>query len=258
MRIVCGIEYNGARYGGWQRQTNGVSVQGVVEKALSHVANHPVKVFCAGRTDKGVHATAQVVHFDTDAERPDHSWLLGSNVHLPGEVRLLWVRRMDEKFHARFSAQARQYRYIIRNHPVASALGFERVTWERMPLDELRMQAAALHFLGIHDFTSFRAVGCQARNPVRDMQHIQVTRQGDFIYLDVRANAFLHHMVRNIAGVLMAVGRGEQEPDWVKQVLELRDRTRAGVTAPAHGLYMVGVRYPSVFSIASEGYLPVF
>lgn len=258
MRIACGIEYNGARYYGWQRQPGSVTVQGAVEKALSCVANHPVQVFCAGRTDSGVHATAQVIHFDTDAKRADHSWLLGTNAHLPGDIRILWAQETDEAFHARFAASARQYRYVILNRRIASAIAFERVTWERCPLDEERMQQGAQHLLGKHDFTSFRAMACQASHAVREVQLIQVTRQGDFLYLDIRANAFLHHMVRNIAGVLMAVGQAEQEPGWVKQVLDLRDRTQAAVTAPAHGLYLVGVTYPADFSIDSQGYLPTF
>lgn len=258
MRIACGIEYNGARYCGWQRQPGTVTVQGAIEKALSRIANHPVNVFCAGRTDSGVHATAQVIHFDTRAERPEHSWLLGSNANLPGDIRILWVRKTAKDFHARFSARARQYRYIILNRRVASAVGFERVTWSRCPLDEQRMQRGAQHLLGKHDFTSFRAMACQAKHAVRDVLQIQVTRRDDFLYLDIRANAFLHHMVRNIAGVLMCVGQGEQAPDWVREVLLQRDRTRAAVTAPAHGLYLVGVSYPAAYSIDSQGYLPAF
>jgi tRNA pseudouridine38-40 synthase len=235
-----------------------VTVQAAVEKALSCVANHPVNVICAGRTDSGVHATAQTIHFDSDAERPDHSWMLGANVHLPGDIKILWANKVDNRFHARFSAQARQYRYIILNRPVASAIAFKRVTWERRPLDVERMQKGALHLLGTHDFTSYRAVSCQANSAVRNVQYLQVTQQNDFLYLDIKANAFLHHMVRNIAGVLMTVGQHEQEPGWVREVLDVRDRTQAGVTAPAHGLYLVGVSYPSEFSISSQGYLPVF
>ncbi len=258
MRIACGIEYNGARYSGWQRQPGTVTVQGAVEKALSRVANHPVNVVCAGRTDSGVHATAQIIHFDSEAERADHAWQLGANTHLQGDVRLLWSQKIAEGFHARFSARERQYRYIILNRQVASAIGFERVSWVRKPLDAASMQEGAQFLLGQHDFTSFRAVACQAKSAVREVQHIQVTRQDDFIYLDIRANAFLHHMVRNIAGVLMVVGQGEQKPGWVQQVLDLRDRTEAAVTAPAQGLYLVGVAYPPAFSINSQGYLPVF
>ncbi len=258
MRIACRVEYNGAAYCGWQKQPGTVTVQGAVEKALSCVANHPVNVICAGRTDSGVHATAQTIHFDSDADRPGHSWMLGANVNLPGDIKLLWANIIDENFHARFSAQARQYRYVILNRPVDSAIGYKQVTWERRPLDAERMQKGAVHLLGQHDFTSFRAVSCQANSAVREIQHIQVTRQDDFLYLDITANAFLHHMVRNIAGVLMAVGQNEQQPDWVREVLDLRDRTQAGVTASAHGLYLVGVSYPSEFSINSQGYLPVF
>ncbi len=258
MRIACGVEYHGAKFCGWQKQSSGHTVQAVVEQALSFVADHPVQVVCAGRTDSGVHATGQVIHFDSHAERADHAWLLGANVRLPGEVRLLWTRKIDESFHARFSALARQYRYIIFNRPVASAIGYQQVSWERRPLELVPMQAAACHLLGEHDFSSFRAAGCQAKRPVRDIQQISLSRQDDYLYLDIRANAFLHHMVRNIAGALMTVGRGEETPDWVKHVLEQRDRTCAAATAPAHGLYLVGVTYPEQYGLPSLGYQPVF
>ncbi|HHO67420.1 MAG TPA: tRNA pseudouridine(38-40) synthase TruA [Gammaproteobacteria bacterium] len=258
MRLACGIEYDGSGFSGWQRQPGSRTVQGEVERALSYVADHPVELACAGRTDAGVHATAQVVHFDSDAPRSERSWLLGANANLPDDVRLLWVQPVAEDFHARFAATARRYRYVILNRPVASALERGRTTWERRPLDETRMAAGARHLLGEHDFSSFRALACQAKHPVRTVHRLDVSRSGPYLYLDVEANAFLHHMVRNIAGVLMAVGRLEEPPDWVAQVLAHRDRTRGGVTAPADGLYLVGVTYPDKFGIDGSGQLPCF
>jgi len=258
MRISCAVEYDGAGFSGWQRQDHSRSVQGDVEAALSRVADHPVQVCCAGRTDAGVHATWQVIHFDTRSERSERSWLLGTNANLRKDVRLLWAREIQDDFHARFSAQARRYRYVILNREVASALLRNQVTWDHRQLDEARMQAGAGHLLGEHDFSSFRAVACQARSPVRTVHRLEIARSGEYLYLDVEANAFLHHMVRNIAGVLMAVGRGEQSPGWVKEILEHRDRTRGGVTAPAQGLYLVGVKYPEQYAIEPRGVVPMF
>ncbi len=258
MRFACPVEYDGSGFSGWQRQDHARSVQADIEAALSKVADHPVQTACAGRTDAGVHATWQVIHFDSHAERSERSWLLGTNSNLPEDVRLLSITPVAEAFHARFSAQARRYRYVILNRPVASALLRQRVTWTRRPLDARRVSAAAAHLLGEHDFSSFRAVACQAKSPVKTVHRLDVTRSGDYLYLDVEANAFLHHMVRNIAGVLMAVGRGEREPDWVGEVLERRDRTQGGVTAPAAGLYLVGVRYPHEYGVGPLGALPQF
>ena len=256
MRFACAVEYDGEAFSGWQRQAHARSVQAAVEHALSYVADHPVEVSCAGRTDAGVHATWQVIHFDTDARRNERSWLLGANANLPDDVRLLRVQPVDEGFHARFSARARSYRYVILNRDVPSALLRHRVAWEHRPLDEQRMQEGADYLLGEHDFSSFRAVACQARNPVRTLHRLTVARHGDRVCLDVEANAFLHHMVRNIAGVLMTVGRGERPAQWVDEVLQHRDRTRGGVTAPAGGLYLVGVRYPEHFGVAPRGVVP--
>jgi len=258
MLIACGVEYDGAGFSGWQRQQLVRSVQAEVEAALSKVANQPVQLFCAGRTDAGVHATQQVIHFETTAERRERSWMLGANANLPGEIKLTWVRQVEEDFHARFSAEARSYRYIILNREVPSALLRGRVTWVHETLDAARMQAGARHLLGEHDFSSYRATACQAKSPVRTVHRLDISRHGDFIYLDIEANAFLHHMVRNIAGVLIAVGRGEQEPLWVREILEHRDRARGGVTAPSGGLYLVGVRYPERFDLPAQGMLPVF
>jgi tRNA pseudouridine38-40 synthase len=258
MLIACGVEYDGASFSGWQRQKHAHSVQAEVEAALSKVANHPVQLFCAGRTDAGVHATHQIIHFETTAERKDRSWVLGANSNLPDEITLSWARQVDDDFHARFSAEARSYRYVIYNRDLPSALLRKRVTRVHEALDAERMQAGAQYLLGEHDFSSYRATACQAKSPVRTVHRLEITRSGDFIYLDIEANAFLHHMVRNIAGVLLVVGRGEQEPVWVRDILEYRDRARGGVTAPSGGLYLVGVRYPERFGLPAQGMLPVF
>jgi tRNA pseudouridine38-40 synthase len=258
MRFACAVEYDGAGFSGWQRQAHARSVQGAVEQALSFVADHSVQVSCAGRTDAGVHATWQVVHFDTEARRSERSWLLGANANLPGDVRLLQLQPVDDRFHARFSAQTRSYRYVILNRAVQSALLRHRVAWEHRLLDEADMQQGARYLVGEHDFSSFRAVACQAKSPVRTVHRLEVGRRGDLVYLDVEANAFLHHMVRNIAGVLMTVGRGDRQADWVDEVLQHRDRARGGVTAPASGLYLVGVSYPPRHGLAASGVVPAY
>jgi tRNA pseudouridine38-40 synthase len=258
MRIALGIEYDGSAYYGWQRQAQGMTVQGRVEAALSRVADHPVSVVCAGRTDTGVHAMAQVVHFDTDARRTDGNWVRGANANLPHDVRVQWSAHVDEHFHARFSARRRSYRYIIQNRPVASAILRQRVCHEIRPLDHARMQAAACALVGEHDFTSFRAAGCQAKSPRREIYRLDVTRSGDCVYFDVEANAFLHHMVRCIAGVLLAIGRGEQPIDWTGELLQARDRMQSGVNAPPGGLYLVSVVYDPAWRLPAEPRLPVF
>ncbi len=258
MRIACAVEYDGSGFCGWQRQDHARSVQADVESALSKVADHDVRVVCAGRTDSGVHASWQIIHFDTSARRPARSWVLGANANLPRDAGLLWAREVDEDFHARFSARARCYRYVILNREVPSALLRQRVTWIHQSLDVSRMQEGARHLLGEHDFSAFRALACQAKTPVRTIYRLEVKRSGRYLYLDVEANAFLHHMVRNIAGVLLAVGRGVQSSGWVRDVLRQRDRTQGGVTAPADGLYLVGVRYPARHQIPPLGALPQF
>ncbi len=252
-RIALGIEYDGSRYCGWQRQSHAPSVQAVLESTLSSIANHPVTLFCAGRTDTGVHAVCQVAHFDLETDRPARAWLLGANTRLPDDVSISWARPVADDFHARFSARARSYRYVILNRPTPRAVLAGRVTWIYHPLDVTPMAEAARHFLGEHDFSSFRAAGCQARSPVKTVEAISVVRSGEFIYLDIRATAFLHHMVRNIAGVLMAIGRGERPVSWVPELLQCRDRRAAGVTAPPHGLYFTAVDYPERFGIEAIG-----
>ena len=249
MRIALGIEYDGRPYCGWQFQDHSPSVQVVVEQALSNVAAHPVRVICAGRTDTGVHAAEQVVHFDTQAIRDDKAWVMGSNANLPKSVSVLWIRQVGASFHARFSAIRRRYRYVIFNRHVRPAFLGGRVAFCFRPLDETRMQAAAQYLLGEHDFNAYRAVACQAKSPVRTVYRLDVTRRDELILIDIEANAFLHHMVRNIAGVLMAIGAGEREVEWAKQVLDGRDRSLGGVTAPPDGLYLMAVTYPEAFGL---------
>ncbi len=260
MRIALGIEYDGSAFHGWQVQQEGVrTVQKALEGALSRVADHPVRVVCAGRTDTGVHALGQVAHFDTEARRSGRNWLLGSNVNLPDDVCVTWTREVDPAFSARFSALSRRYRYFILNRTPRSAVLAGRVTWVHRPLDAEQMHHAAQALVGEHDFSSYRALGCQAKSPVRTLHSIEVVRRGDFLVLSLHANAFLHHMVRNIAGVLMAIGRGERPVEWAAEVLSLRDRTLGGVTAPPQGLYFETVEYPDTFAIppASASGFPV-
>lgn len=250
MRIAAGIEYDGSQFCGWQLQKHAVrTVQGEVESALSKVANHPLRVNCAGRTDTGVHATSQVVHFDTDAERDERSWVFGANANLPKDVVVLWAKPVSDEFHARFSANRRAYRYVIFTREVRPTFLAGRVTWHYRKLDIERMQQAGNLLIGEHDFSSYRAVACQAKSPIRTLHRLEVSHQGPFIFIDVEANGFLHHMVRNIAGVLMAIGEGEQPVEWSREVLEARDRALGGVTAHPSGLYLTHVGYPEQFGI---------
>ena len=244
-RVVLALEYDGSQFHGWQFQKSGVrSVEGELAKAVARVANHPVDLVCAGRTDAGVHASYQIVHFETASVRSLRSWVMGINTALPDDIVVHWAGNGPADFHARFSAVYRRYRYVIYNNPVRPGILRGQVSWTFRALDAERMHAGAQALVGEHDFSSFRAAGCQSRTPVRFLEKISVTRKQNFVIIDVQANAFLHHMVRNIAGVLMAVGAGEQSPEWVKEVLEARDRTLAGVTAPPYGLYLVDVGYP--------------
>jgi len=258
-RIALGIAYNGRYYHGWQRQPSGhISVQEKLEDALSIVANEPIKVMCAGRTDAGVHASAQVVHFDTVAQRPLRAWTHGGNMNLPDDVAIQWAQPVDEKFHARFSATARRYRYVIYNHALRPALMDKEVTWNYRPLDIVSMQKAAAHLVGTHDFSSFRAASCQANSPIRTMHHLNVIAAGDYIVLDVRANAFLHHMIRNLAGLLMKIGAGEAPPEWAMEVLIAKDRRVSAATAKPYGLYFVDAEYDDAFNLPQTPLGPHF
>ncbi len=248
-RIALGIEYDGSAYAGWQWQTGKATVQSALEAALSKIANQPVTVHCAGRTDAGVHAFEQVVHFDTDLPRPLQAWLLGGNSHLPDDIRITFASKVAADFHARYSAIARCYRYVILNRPMKSALLRTQATWCYPPLDADRMQQAAQHLLGEHDFSSFRAHSCQSKSPKRLMYFIDVYRQQDKVIIDICANAFLHHMVRNIVGTLMEIGAGKQPVDWTLALLALKDRNRAAMTAPAHGLHLLAVYYPPHYGL---------
>ena len=250
-RIACRIEYDGSAYHGWQAQLKSSSptVQGALEHALERVAVQPIRVHCAGRTDAGVHGHAQIVHFDAPCTRSAKAWVLGGNSHLPPDVRIHWAQPVPEDFHARFSALARRYRYVIVNSAIRPALSSRQLTWQRKPLDAVRMHGAAQALLGEQDFSAFRAAACQSSTPFRCVHHCSVTRRGDLLVIDIEANAFLHHMVRNIAGSLMAVGCGDQPPEWIADLLLAGDRTRAAETAPAEGLYLVDVRYPAQFSL---------
>ncbi|MBL1277561.1 MAG: tRNA pseudouridine(38-40) synthase TruA [Ectothiorhodospiraceae bacterium] len=250
MRIAMGIEYDGSHFCGWQAQKQDVpTVQGNLEAGLSQVANTPVNVICAGRTDAGVHGCGQVIHFDTEAQRRERSWVSGTNANMAHTVAVLWATPVDETFHARFSALRRRYRYVIATRAIRPTFAAGRVSWDHRHLDVPRMQQAAQHLLGEHDFNAYRAVACQAHNSVRTIHQLEVQRRDDLIIIDLEANAFLQHMVRNIAGVLMAIGAGEQAIDWSREVLETRDRTQGGVTAPPHGLYFMGVEYPPEYAL---------
>ena len=255
MRIALKLEYDGSRYAGWQYQSHSPSIQEAVEKALAFVAARPVRVVAAGRTDAGVHAWEQIVHFDTEAERPARAWVQGTNIRLPDDIRVLWARPVADDFHAQRQALARWYRYRICNRPVAPALGRAQITWYHRPLDEERMQQAAGLLLGEHDFSSFRGPYCQSKSPRRRVYLLEVHRSGDEVAIDIVANAFLHNMVRNIAGVLMAVGSGKRPVDWVAEGLAARDRRAGGVTAPPNGLYFAGIWYPQRFGLPRQ---PIF
>ncbi|MEP6939573.1 MAG: tRNA pseudouridine(38-40) synthase TruA [Rudaea sp.] len=261
MRIALGIEYDGTDFFGWQRLRHGPSVQATVEAALSFVAGAPVdeplEVTCAGRTDAGVHARCQVVHFDPAVERSERSWILGTNSRLPPSVAVRWAREVRGDFHARFSARGRRYLYTILNRPVRAALDARYVTWERAKLDAEAMHAAAQALVGKHDFDAFRTLACQARSPVRDVHEIAVVRSGERITVEIQANAFLHHMVRNIVGSLLPVGRGERASGWIAELLTGRDRAQAGPTAPASGLTFLHPLYPAEYGLPDEASLQV-
>lgn len=250
-RIACRIEYDGSAYHGWQAQAQpgARTVQETLEAALTRIAAAPVRVHCAGRTDSGVHGHAQVIHFDAPTARSCKAWVVGTNSQLPPDVRVHWAQPVAADFHARFSALARRYRYLMMDTAIRPALLGRQVSWQRQPLDAERMHAAAQCLLGEQDFSAFRAASCQSSTPFRCVSHCSVSRRGELLVIDIQANAFLHHMVRNIAGSLMAVGSGNREPAWIAALLAGRDRTQAAETAPPEGLYLVDVVYPAHFGL---------
>lgn len=244
-RIALGLEYDGSRYHGWEAQRHTeLTVQATLERALARIADAPVRTVVAGRTDTGVHAAGQVVHFETAIHRPSRAWVLGTNSHLPPDVSVSWAQEVPADFHARFSARWRAYRYLLMDRRARSALRAGRVCWRRYPLDHGRMHAAAQVLVGEHDFSAFRGADCQAHSPVRQVHRLRVRRRGELVIVDICANAFLHHMVRNIVGSLLPIGEGSRPAAWLGEVLAARDRRAAGVTAPAAGLYLVAVGYP--------------
>ena len=243
-RLALGLEYDGTAYNGWQIQPHAPSIQESLNRAASAVADAPVECVGAGRTDTGVHATGQVAHFDTFADRSERSWLLGINSNLPADINAVWVAAVPNDFHARFSARSRSYRYMILNRPVRSSLHRHRAWWVRRPLDADRMHKAAQALLGKHDFSSFRASTCQSHSPVRTVTEIGVSREGDWLSVVCSANAFLHHMVRNLVGSLVRIGLGEADIEWMAELLAAKDRKVSGITAPAAGLTLTAVGYP--------------
>jgi len=249
MRIALGVEYKGSSYSGWQKQLHSSSIQEHVEIALSRIANVKIKIICAGRTDAGVHALEQVIHFDTDLSRPIKSWILGTNTHLPFDIRILWAIEVSGEFHARFSAEQRSYQYVILNRKVQAGFLHKLVSHEYRPLDINLMQRAANYLIGKHNFNSYRAKHCQSKTPIRTMINLEVTRNGNFVIITFVANAFLHHMVRNISGVLMTVGCSEKKPEWAYEILQLQDRQHKGVTASPDGLYLTSIQYPDTFNL---------
>lgn len=256
VRIALGLEYHGACFRGWQSQPGGGTVQDALQAALGRIAGQAVQVTCAGRTDAGVHASAQVVHFDTELARPLTAWVRGVNSFLPPTVAVCWAQPVSDDFHARYSARARLYRYVLLNRPQRPGLSASSVGWYHRPLDAAAMQAGAELLLGEHDFSAFRAADCQARSPVRTMYHARVSRHGEHLLLDFEANAFLHHMVRNLVGSLVYVGQGKQAPAWMAALLACRDRTQAAPTFAAAGLYLIGVRYDPAWQLPPVGDTP--
>ena len=258
MRIAMGIEYDGSGYSGWQRQQAVLGVQQRLEEVLASIADHPLEIVCAGRTDAGVHATGQVIHFDTHAERQPAAWTLGVNSRLPDAIGVRWAQQVDSDFHARFSATGRRYRYIIVNTRLRPAIGRLGLTHIHYPLDEQAMHRAAQALLGEQDFSAFRAAQCQSKSPWRNVTAVAVVRQGHYVIVEISANAFLHHMVRNIVGSLLLVGKGEQPESYIARLLASRDRNQGGMTAPAFGLYLVDVDYPSRFGLPRQPPGPLF
>lgn len=250
-RIALGLTYDGSPWLGWQTQPGGRTVQDRLETALASFLDQPVATICAGRTDTGVHALEQVVHLDSPVARRMESWVRGLNALLPSSIRVQWASEVDESFHARFSARSRSYIYLLRSHKVASPLLHGKVGWTHRPLELERMREAAAVLLGQHDFSAFRSSECQAASPVRQLHQLDIVQEGDFFIFSFRANAFLHHMVRNLMGALVEVGKGKYEPGWMVELLSERDRRRAPATFAAAGLYLARVSYPTEFVLPS-------
>ena len=244
-----GVEYDGSSYNGWQKQNIGLGIQTVVEKALSKVANHQINSICAGRTDTGVHARSQVIHFDTITERDNYGWLAGVNSNLPPDINITWVKNVNNDFHARFSASKRKYSYKILNQKTRSSLSRNYFWWVYDELDVNQMQSGAKYLIGKHDFTSFRATSCQASSPIREIFDIQIQKNDEHLCITLTANAYLQRMVRNIVGALVQIGKQEKDAKWMHDVLKGRDRKLAGIAAPAHGLTLLAVKYPNEFDI---------
>jgi len=259
MRIALGIEYDGTNYHGWQQQDGSlITLQSTIESSISKVANHPIKIICAGRTDVGVHASSQVIHFDTDSKRRLDAWVLGTNSYLPKDICIKWAMDVPKDFHARHSATARRYKYIIYNQKIRPAILANKVSWHFKPLDIQSMHLAGQHLLGEQDFSSFRSSSCQSNTPMRNIHHLNVTKHGHLIIIDIKANAFLQHMVRNIAGLLITIGEGKYHPVWAKEVLEKRDRREAAHTAEACGLYFIEVCYPTIYQFPQSANFSFF
>ena len=252
------VAYDGTEFSGWQRQQSQRTVQGAVEQAWREITGEEISVTASGRTDAGVHGTGQVVHFDTDAVRPDKGWTMGVNANLPDAIAVTWVKHVPDDFHARFSATARRYRYVIYNERLRPGILNHGLSHYHSPLDADKMHQAAQSLLGENDFSSFRAAQCQSNSPNRFVHHVNVTRTGSFVVIDIKANAFVHHMVRNIAGSLIAIGKGEQPVEWMAELLALKDRTQAAETAKPHGLYLIDVDYPEEFGLPKSKLGPLF
>jgi tRNA pseudouridine38-40 synthase len=249
MRIALGIEYDGTHYYGWQKQHELPTIQAYLEQALSKIANQTIITTCAGRTDAGVHAIGQVVHFDTDAVRNKHAWVFGTSRYLPAAIRVRWAHPVSGDFHARYSALTRRYHYLIYNSPQRPVWQRHGVTWCYLPVDEERMTQAAQYLLGEHDFSSFRGADCQSKTPCRNLQELTIVRHDRYLLLNVKANSFLHHMVRNIAGVLLMIGVGKKPPEWAQEVVQARQRAMGGITAQPQGLYLLEVEYPAIYQL---------
>lgn len=249
MRIALGVEYNGCNFNGWQSQPDGRTVQDNIQKAISQIACEPISIIAAGRTDTGVHALEQVIHFDTSTERALSAWVRGVNALLPSSIAIIWAHPVPEEFHARFSAQARSYQYVLINRPSRSAVHYGRVGWFHAPLDVVAMSAAAEFLLGTHDFSAFRAAECQAKSPIKNLIRLDIQQQGDTIIFDFTAEAFLHHMVRNIVGSLVYVGKGKYPPDWMKKVLNSQQRSLAAPTFAPDGLYLCKIKYDAKWKL---------